>query len=66
MTNTISLLLTLLLFSTSSQAQFSKLVASKEKAIFQIQTFTEYGLHEASGTGFFIDKDGMGISALHV
>lgn len=66
MTNTISLLLTLLLLSTSSQAQFSKLVAAKEKAIFQIQTFTEYGLQEASGTGFFIDKQGMGISALHV
>jgi len=64
--NPFNLLLLLLLLSTSSQAQFSKLVASKEKAIFQIQTFTEYGLQEASGTGFFIDKEGIGISALHV
>ena len=64
--NPFTLFFTLLLLSTSSQAQFSKLVASKEKAIFQIQTFTEYGLQEGSGTGFFIDKEGMGISALHV
>ena len=61
-----NLLLTLLLLSATTQAQFSKLVAAKEKAIFQIQTFTEFGLQEASGTGFFIDKEGTGITALHV
>jgi serine protease Do len=61
-----NLLFSLLLLSTNSQAQFSKLVATKEKAIFQIQTFTEFGLQEASGTGFFIDKEGTGITALHV
>lgn len=62
----LNLLLTLLLLSTTTQAQFSKLVSSKEKAIFQIQTFTEFGLQGASGTGFFIDKEGTGITALHV
>jgi serine protease Do len=62
----LNLLLTLLLLSATTQAQFSKLVAAKEKAIFQIQTFTEFGLQEASGTGFFIDKQGTGITALHV
>jgi len=61
-----NLLFSLLLISTNSQAQFSKLVATKETAIFQIQTFTEFGLQEASGTGFFIDKEGTGITALHV
>lgn len=64
--NPFNFIITLLLLTTSSQAQFSKLVAAKEKAIFQIQTFTEYGLQRASGTGFFIDKEGTGISALHV
>ncbi len=62
----LNILLTLLLLSTTTQAQFSKLVAAKEKAIFQIQTFTEFGLQEASGTGFFINKEGTGITALHV
>ena len=64
--NPFNLFFTLLFLSTNAKAQFSKLVAAKEKAIFQIQTFTEYGLQEGSGTGFFIDKEGMGISALHV
>ena len=64
--NPFNLLFSLLLLSTNLQAQFSKLVAAKEKAIFQIETFTEFGLQEASGTGFFIDKDGLGITALHV
>ena len=64
--NPFNFLLLLLLLSTSSQAQFSKLIASKEKAVFQIETFTEFGLQEASGTGFFIDDEGTAITALHV
>lgn len=61
-----SLIFSFILIAAKSHGQFSKLVAAKEKAIFQIETFTEFGLQEASGTGFFIDKEGMGITALHV
>ena len=66
MFKTFNLLISLILFSTNLQAQFPKMVASKEKAVFKIETFTSFGLQDASGTGFFIDDDGTAITALHV
>lgn len=53
-------------FSSSVMAQFSSLVANVEKAVFQIQTYNEFGLNEGSGTGFFIDSKGTGLTAHHV
>ena len=56
----------LFIFSSSAMAQFSSLVANVEKAVFQIQTYNEFGLNEGSGTGFFIDSKGTGLTAYHV
>jgi serine protease Do len=59
-------LLCTLTFSISSFAQLPALVAKTEKAVFQIETFNEFGLTSSSGTGFFIDKNGTGLTAWHV
>jgi serine protease Do len=56
----------LFFFSSSVTAQFSTLVAKVEKAVFHIQTFNEFGLKDGSGTGFFIDSKGTGLTAHHV
>jgi serine protease Do len=66
MFKTFNLIISFILLSTNLQAQFPKMVASKEKAVFKIETFTAFGLQDASGTGFFIDDDGTAITALHV
>lgn len=50
----------------TSFAQLPIVVARTEKAVFQIETFNEFGLSSATGTGFFIDKNGTGLTALHV
>lgn len=47
-------------------AQLPAVVAKTEKAVFQIETFNEYGVTFSSGTGFFIDKNGTCITAWHV
>lgn len=47
-------------------AQLSRIVSKTEKAVFQIETFNEFGLSSGTGTGFFIDKEGTGLTALHV
>jgi tetratricopeptide (TPR) repeat protein len=47
-------------------AQLPAVVAKTEKAVFQIETFNEFGLSSTTGTGFFIDKKGTGLTALHV
>lgn len=50
----------------TSFAQFSNLVAKIEKAVFRIETFDEFGVVSSIGTGFFIDKNGTGLTAWHV
>jgi serine protease Do len=42
------------------------LVAKNEKAIFQIFSYDEYGSPSSTGTGFFINQDGTGLTNLHV
>ena len=59
-------LLCLLSLSITCVAQFPAIVAKTEKAVFQIETYDEYGLPFSSGTGFFIDKNGTGLTAQHV
>lgn len=60
------ILLCLLSVSITCFAQLPSLVAKIEKAVFQIETYDEYGLTYSSGTGFFIDKNGTGLTAYHV
>ena len=59
-------LLCILTISTTSFAQLPAVVAKTEKAVFQIETFNEFGGVYSTGTGFFIDKNGTGLSAWHV
>lgn len=57
----------LIIFSTLIvQAQLTELVAKKEKAIFAVYTYDEYGSPSGMGTGFFIDGKGTGITNFHV
>ncbi len=59
-------LLCLLSLCITCVGQLPAIVAKTEKAVFQIETYDEYGLTFSSGTGFFIDKNGTGITAYHV
>lgn len=59
-------LLTSIFSITSTFAQFPALVSNVEKAIFQIETYDEFGINLGSGTGFFIDSKGKALTALHV
>ena len=59
-------LLCILTISITSFAQLPAVVAKTEKAVFQIETFNEFGGVYSTGTGFFIDKNGTGLSAWHV
>lgn len=47
-------------------AQLTELVAKNEKAIFQIFSYDEFGSPSSTGTGFFINKSGTGLTNLHV
>lgn len=61
------LLLTFVLVNTLQvKAQFAELVAKNEKAIVQLFSFNEYGAPASTGTGFFIQSDGTGLTNLHV
>jgi serine protease Do len=55
-----------LIFNTTGFAQLPAVVAKAEKCVFQIETFNEFGLSSSRGTGFFIDKNGTGLTAWHV
>ena len=59
-------LLCLLSLCVTCVGQLPAIVAKTEKAVFQIETFSEFGMVKANGTGFFIDKNGTGLSAWHV
>lgn len=52
--------------SLYSKAQSPKLISSKEKSVFQIKLFDEYGIDDGRGTGFFVQKNGTALTALHV
>ena len=48
------------------KAQLTELVAKNEKSIFQIFVYDEFGTPSSSGTGFFIDQNGVGLTNFHV
>lgn len=55
------------LFSViQANGQLAELVAKNEKAIFQIFSYDEFGAPSSSGTAFFINSDGTGLTNLHV
>ena len=54
-----------LLFS-SCQKSLKDIIAQTEKATFIIYTFDDFGTPNGSGSGFFIDEEGTGITSYHV
>lgn len=54
-----------LLFSYSCKSTFKEIIDS-EKASFIIFTYDEYGCPNGSGSGFFIEKSGIGLTNYHV
>ena len=56
----------LLLFITSCKKPLKDIVKETEQATFIIYTYDEYGTPNGSGSGFFIDKNGTGITNYHV
>lgn len=60
----ITLIVTSLLLSCSKDAK--SVLERAEDATFIIYTFDEHGSPAGSGSGFFIDKDGTGITNYHV
>ena len=51
---------------TSYGQKLSNLVAKKEKAIFQIFVYDEYGSQLSQGTGFYINRQGKALTNVHV
>jgi serine protease Do len=58
------LFLSILLFSCKKS--FTDIVKETENATFIIYTYDEFGSPNGSGSGFFIDKNGTGITNYHV
>lgn len=56
----------IIILNNQSFAQLPALVSKTEKAVFKIETFDEFGVVSSIGTGFFIDKNGTGLTAWHV
>lgn len=58
----------IIVFFTSCQGgnRLDNLVSKNEKAIFQVFSYDEYGAPVSRGSGFFINKDGTGLTNLHV
>ena len=55
-----------LLCMVSCKKNLKTIIAETEDATFIIYTFDEYGSPSGSGSGFFIDKEGTGITNYHV
>lgn len=51
---------------TSCQKSLKQIVKEAEKATFIIYTYDEFGSPSGLGSGFFIDKNGTGITNYHV
>jgi len=60
-----SICIILLCFS-SCQKSLKQIISETEEATFIIYTYDEFGSPAGSGSGFFIDANGSGISNYHV
>ncbi len=60
-----TLILTLLIFIASCNKDASRIIENKA-ATFIIYTFDEYGTPSGSGSGFFIEESGVGLTNFHV
>jgi serine protease Do len=60
------MLSTLALVATSCNKGEKQIIENAEKASFTIYTYDEFGLPLGSGSGFFIDESGIGITNYHV
>ena len=56
----------IILCFTSCQRSLKSIVKEAEKATFIIYTYDEFGSPRGSGSGFFIEKTGIGITNYHV
>lgn len=62
----LTLLTVLLLLFQSCTKSLQEIVKDNEKATFVVYTFDEFGAPSGSGSGFFIQKNGVGITNYHV
>lgn len=51
---------------SSCKASLKEIVNDAEKATFTIYTYDEYGSPKGMGSGFFIDRNGTGVTNYHV
>jgi serine protease Do len=63
---TIAVLILISINISLSQSNLKEMIAKNEKAIFSIFTYDDFGVPSGSGTGFFIEASGIGISNYHV
>jgi len=66
MKNSILILGIVLVGLTSCQRSLQRIIKNTEDATFIIYTYDEFGSPAGSGSGFFIDADGTGITNYHV
>lgn len=50
----------------SCQKNLKEIISETEKATFTVYTYDEFGSPLGSGSGFFIDDTGIGITNYHV
>ena len=51
---------------TSCEKSLQQIIKDVEPAIFTVYTYDEYGSPSGSGSGFFIESDGVGVTNWHV
>tara|TARA_B100001250_G_scaffold414304_1_gene451828 strand:- start:2143 stop:3780 length:1638 start_codon:yes stop_codon:yes gene_type:complete len=59
-------IISFLLFVISCKQSFTDIVSQTERAVFHIYSYDEHGVPNGTGTGFFIDRSGIGITNHHV
>ena len=59
-------LFSILLYLVSCQTSLKDIISEAEEATFIIYTYDEFGSPAGSGSGFFINTDGTGITNYHV